>query len=63
MAFKSGDAVEFVTNGKARQGKFVRKFYPARNAGPHYRVQMSGGMVATIFANGVVGKSMKKVPA
>lgn len=66
MTFKSGDKVEFVAgNGKAYKGTFVRTFYPGSQsmAGPHYRIQIGGGVVATIFANGPVGKSVKKVSA
>lgn len=59
--FKNGERVEFVGgNGKRYAGRFVRKFYPAPKAGPHYRVAVDGGMVATFFANGEVGKSLKK---
>lgn len=64
VTFKQGDAVEFVAgNGKVYRGTFVRRFYPARNAGPHFRIKIDGapGMVATIFANGTVGKSVRKV--
>jgi hypothetical protein len=64
--FKAGERVEFVAgNGKTYVGKFVRVFYPAPKAGPHYRIELegAGGVVATVFANGVVGKSVRKVGA
>lgn len=62
--FKKGDRVLFVAgNGKVYHGTFIRKFSPAANAGPHYRIAIEGGAgaVATIFANGEVGKSVERI--
>lgn len=59
--FKSGDKVEFTTAfGKVWQGTMVNpSYYPAPNAGKHYRIDV-GGVIATIFATGPVGKSVEK---
>lgn len=66
MAFKSGEAVEFVAgNGKVYKGVVVNPaFYPGGSrAGKHVRISVGGGVVATIFAQGPVGQSIKKVSA
>lgn len=66
MGFKQGDKVEFTAgNGRVYQGTFIRYFHPAPKAGKHWRVELTGtaGMVATVFANGKVGKSLRKVDA
>ena len=60
--FTKGQSVEFVAgNGKTYTGTFLRKFSPARNAGPHFRIDLGSGVIATIAANGPAGKSVKAV--
>lgn len=62
--FKSGEKVRFVAgNGKAYEGVMVNAaHYPGgRRAGKHYRIRVQGGMVATVFATGPVGKSVEKI--
>lgn len=60
--FKSGDKVKFTSgSGKVWTGTVVNpSYYPGGNrAGKHYRIDV-GGMIATIFATGEVGKSVEK---
>jgi hypothetical protein len=62
--FKSGERVRFVAgNGKTYEGVMVNAaYYPGGNrAGKHYRVRVDGGMVATVFATGPVGKTVERV--
>lgn len=65
MAIKTNDKVKFTAgNGKEYTGKVTNAaYYPGgRRAGKHFRIDV-GGMIATIFANGPVGKTVTKVEA
>lgn len=66
MAVKTGDNVVFTTpTGKTYYGQVVNaRHYPGgARSGKHYRIRVlgGGGMVATIFANGPTGKTVKVV--
>lgn len=48
--FKPGTQVLFTTSAGTWVGEFVRKFSPARNAGPHYEIRV-GNRTAKVAAN------------
>lgn len=65
-AFKTGDKVEFQSGSKFYTGVMVNPaHYPSgiHGAGKHYRIKIDGmaGTIATIFAQGAVGQSVKVV--
>lgn len=61
---KTNDKVRFTARGKTYVGRVVNAaYYPGgARSGKHIRINVNG-MTATIFANGEVGKSIKKVSA
>jgi len=65
-SFRSGERVRFVAgNGKVYEGVVVNgSFYPGGSrAGKHFRINVGGGVIATVFAQGPVGRSVEKVQA
>lgn len=63
---RTNDNVKFTAgNGKEYTGKVTNAaYYPGgQRAGKHFRINVGGGVIATIFANGPVGKSVTKVEA
>lgn len=59
--FRKGTAVQFTDHlGREVSGTFIRRFSPAPRAGAHYEIQV-GSQTATIFAQGLVGRSLVKI--